>query len=168
MTKFAASASSPWMCIGDFNELVSNAEAGGGAPRDETRMGLMRDFIFCSQLIDLGHHGSAFTWFIKRKDGSVLQERLNRALVNSAWCDVWPNTEVVHHPNVGSDHCPIVITCVEKECGTLRLFRFEEGWKRDPECASIVSDCWGQQVHGPAQWQWKSKLHFCMKGLGLE
>lgn len=52
----------PWLCVGDFNELISNDEACGGALRDVRRMKLFREFIFYAKLIDIGHKGPSFTW----------------------------------------------------------------------------------------------------------
>lgn len=165
MNSIACHVSEPWLCIGDFNELLSNEEACGGNARSNARMKMFRDFIFKAQLIDLGVQGSAFTWFRKKKDGSVLQERLDRALVNDSWCELWPQTELFNYPNVGSDHAPVFVCCSPLAPKAPKLFRFEECWKRDPECLAVVSENWKKDVKGSYQYKWRRKLNFCRNGL---
>lgn len=53
----ASSIVGAWLCVGDFNELISNEEAIGGVMRDERRIMLFRNFIFSARLIDIGSNG---------------------------------------------------------------------------------------------------------------
>ena len=52
----------PWICMGDFNEMLHQSEKSGG---NERKWGLMEDFhsalTFCN-LMDLGFRGPKFTW----------------------------------------------------------------------------------------------------------
>ncbi|KAJ4843640.1 hypothetical protein Tsubulata_020155 [Turnera subulata] len=51
-----------WLIIGDFNTYVDQSEKLGGAPACETRYARFSSWIYDCQLLDLGFHGSPFTW----------------------------------------------------------------------------------------------------------
>ncbi|XP_075666319.1 uncharacterized protein LOC142636117 [Castanea sativa] len=79
----------PWMCAGDFNEILLLHEKLGGAPRSETAMREFREVVDDCGFMDLGYMGRKFTWRGKWGDGMVL-ERLDRALATYSWFEhVW-------------------------------------------------------------------------------
>ena len=47
----------PWLCYGDFNELLSNAEKAGGRYRSESSFGDFQNFVDVCSLWDLGAKG---------------------------------------------------------------------------------------------------------------
>lgn len=49
-------------------------------------------------LQDLGFHGTKFTWTNKRDSGSVVQERIDRAVANAKWLDRFPENVVLYLP----------------------------------------------------------------------
>jgi hypothetical protein len=52
----------PWLCAGDFNEIMFQFEKEGGCPRMQILMDRFREtFDFCD-LQDLGFEGDMFTW----------------------------------------------------------------------------------------------------------
>lgn len=95
----------------------------------------------------------------------VLKERLDRALLNEEWCDVWPNSQIGHFPNIGPDHCSILVSCDLNDERFPKLFCFEEKLRRDPECIEVVSNCWGDAASCSTQKHWKKKLYLCKNGL---
>ena len=52
----------PWLCCGDFNEILFNHEKEGGPPRAERCMEKFRQALEDCELQDLGFVGDAFTW----------------------------------------------------------------------------------------------------------
>ena len=74
----------PWLCIRDYNEILSSEEKEGRLPRPEH---LMQNFwstlLYCG-LIDLGFTGNMFTWENGREGDAFVQERLDRACANIA------------------------------------------------------------------------------------
>lgn len=67
----------PWLCLGDFNELISQYEKLGGALRHGRQMELFRSKIFYCGYLELPYTGSRFTWH-RGSDEDVIFERLAR------------------------------------------------------------------------------------------
>lgn len=68
----------PWLCSGDFNEILFNCEKEGGVPRSERCMEKFRQALEDCQLHDLGYVGDAFTWRNHHRDAaSYTKERLD-------------------------------------------------------------------------------------------
>ena len=68
------------MCAGDFNEITKMEEKLGGWVRPNSQMQGFRDVIDEVGFKDLGYVGDRFTWAKHYPDGSVIWERLDRAL----------------------------------------------------------------------------------------
>lgn len=56
------SFSGPWVCIGDFNNLLNQLENFGGWPVTSSSIGGLKDLMGTYDLIDIGFIGSTFTW----------------------------------------------------------------------------------------------------------
>lgn len=48
----------PWLCAGDFNELLKSSEKMGGSTRSQAQMQLFREVVDECGFIDLGFMGS--------------------------------------------------------------------------------------------------------------
>ncbi|KAK2647288.1 hypothetical protein Ddye_014777 [Dipteronia dyeriana] len=68
----------PWLCSGDFNEILSADEKVGGLPRSRLMIENFRVTLEYYGFDDLGFQGSRFTWSNKRAGGDLIQERLDR------------------------------------------------------------------------------------------
>ena len=71
----------PWICGGDFNEIVHQEEKWDGVPRDHNQMQLFHDVIDKCQFMDLGYVGPKFTWAKHYVDGHSIRIRLDRWLL---------------------------------------------------------------------------------------
>lgn len=118
----------PWLCLGDFNEILWPQEKWGGNAPDNWRMNLLHSFISNGQLRDLHFQGPAFTWFALKHGRVNIKERLDRAFGNSAWCSTQSRTQVFHLPKIGSDHRPIIVDTSPTETRGRKLFRYEQLW----------------------------------------
>jgi hypothetical protein len=58
----------PWICAGDFNEVLHSDEHFGLRDRDENQMELFRDCLDDCGLMDMGFIGPKYTW-TNRQDG---------------------------------------------------------------------------------------------------
>ncbi|XP_071681350.1 uncharacterized protein [Lolium perenne] len=68
----------PWLCAGDFNEILLPEEQMGGNPRADVQMQSFRDCLADCELTDLGYKGYPFTWNNKRDGEANIQVRLDR------------------------------------------------------------------------------------------
>lgn len=73
----------PWVCMGDYNELMHASEKEGGNTRPEGQMKLFQDTINRCNLRDMGYNGLAFTWRRRLGNRWWVQEQLDRALVST-------------------------------------------------------------------------------------
>ena len=68
----------PWVCIGDFNEILYADEKQGWLDRPERQMlGFCDALDFC-RLKDLGYNGYSFTWCNRRLGNQNVWIRLDR------------------------------------------------------------------------------------------
>jgi hypothetical protein len=96
---------------------------------------------------DLGFSDQPYTWDNRREGMANIKVRLDRALVNMAWLDLFHDTVVLHLQMAQSDHCGLLIhTCAEE--ATLRRgsrrrpFKYENMWRRHESYFSTVSTAW--------------------------
>ncbi|CAN6571052.1 unnamed protein product [Malus baccata var. baccata] len=138
----------PWLCGGgDFNEFMWDHEKSGGAPMLFNRPRYLEDFINHSNLMDLGFNGPPYTWRGMR-NGDLVEERLDRGLINKKWQDIWPHSTTMHGTVMGFDHYPVIIKTELNGMKGRKLFRklvddhflnvFKSGGPRD----------WGNLLEG--------------------
>lgn len=102
----------------------------------------LKSFTDGNALMYLGFKGQNFTWVREVEGVIVLQERLDRGLINEEWLFSWPDTCISHLARTGSDHCPLLLTTDPLMTKGRKLFRFEAYWAEDPECKEVVSNQW--------------------------
>lgn len=88
----------PWVCLGDFNEILHRWEKIGARPADFYRMTSFQDFLNDCSLLDLPSHGCAFTWSNHREGDALVKERLDRAVCNADWRVLFPHAQVLALP----------------------------------------------------------------------
>jgi hypothetical protein len=126
----------PWCCAGDFNEILELAENDGLGPRCESQMAGFGKVLEECGLSDLGFVGPRFTWSNHQTGYSFLQERLDRALGDREWCQLFPNVIVSVLEAICFDHNPILVAFKEykeSNCFNKGGFKFEAAWTRDVE-----------------------------------
>ena len=62
MERLSHRSNLPWVCMGDFNEIMHAKEKEGGGVRPVRQMRAFCEAINKCQLRDLGYVGSDFTW----------------------------------------------------------------------------------------------------------
>ena len=87
---------SPWLCCGDFNEIIKQDEKVGGAFRSHNQMQLFRDVIDDCGFMDLGFVGPKFTWSRHYENRSSIWERLDQGLVTNTWFLKFLGSKVHH------------------------------------------------------------------------
>ncbi|XP_075663133.1 uncharacterized protein LOC142632650 [Castanea sativa] len=139
----------PWLCIGDYNEILSSDEKQGRVEKAFPPMLAFRNALAHCGLFDLGYQGSKFTWNNGRLGGEFVQERIDRACANGDWCILFPQSQVVHLPASYSDHISIMVAIHANNIGNRKKNaprRFEEKWASHQECRNIIEGAWRQTV----------------------
>ncbi|XP_075669738.1 uncharacterized protein LOC142639446 [Castanea sativa] len=133
----------PWLCVGDFNEIIRSSEKLGGSNRSQAQMQLFRDVVDECGFIDLGFSGNRFTWQKHFSIGHSIWERLDRAFAINDWLLRLAGTKIHHHFANSSDHCPLWINTVGLDFHSApKLFKFNEMWLSDWGCSEIVEAVW--------------------------
>ncbi|KAF7823171.1 putative ribonuclease H protein At1g65750 family [Senna tora] len=135
----------PWCLVGDFNAFLFDFEKYGGSNSGSRPDRHFRDMVDVNSLVDLGYSGPGFTW----KRGGVAA-RLDRALANTGWRNLFPEASVLHLPPLKSDHSPILIrTHGMSDSGTRkdRPFRFLASWLLHEDFPNVVKDSWQTDWH---------------------
>ncbi|KAL4362736.1 hypothetical protein GQ457_04G010410 [Hibiscus cannabinus] len=127
----------PWVLGGDFNSIISSTERVGGSLRRSGVCRRFRDFILQLNLTDLGCEGPRFTW----KRGN-LQQRLDRCIVNDAWCNTWSLSSVFNLARLGSDHRPVLLRCLPSTQRISRSFRYLAAWQTETSFNNLLKDVW--------------------------
>ena len=131
-----------WLCIGDFNSVLDQAEKSGGRLVDSTSNCPFKKFIDHFGMIVIGFSGNPFTWNNKRKGVENIKERLDMGLAAPAWVHLHPEFSLLHLSAVNSDHNPITLNTNISSCFLPRPFRFEEFWSKDPSCGQVIEIAW--------------------------
>ncbi|KAK9671644.1 hypothetical protein RND81_12G044500 [Saponaria officinalis] len=128
----SAEDDTPWVCVDDFNEVLFSTEMKGGS-RAQWQMNNFRDAVDDCGLRDVEFEG--------------LQSRLDRAMGNEAWMDLFPRAKLFHLTREGSDHAPIKLACktlynLHLSQPKLKLFRFEQIWVGEDGCEETIHRAW--------------------------
>jgi hypothetical protein len=137
-----------WMCIGDFNMILSQSEKYDGRPFACSSKVAFHSFLDSFSMIDLGFSGNPYTWSNKRRDHHLIKERLDRGIANSHWVHLFPHFSVQHLPAQSFDHNPIILETAPSDLALPRPFKFEEFWTYDPSCGSTISSAWNNYFRG--------------------
>jgi endonuclease/exonuclease/phosphatase family metal-dependent hydrolase len=97
----------PWLCCGDFNEILDASETKGGARRPGTQMKEFQNALEHCRLCDTGFNGSRYTWSNKRHDDYFTKERLDRVVANMEFASLFPRLCVEVIAAGTSDHGPL-------------------------------------------------------------
>ncbi|KAL2903531.1 Formate--tetrahydrofolate ligase 2, partial [Bienertia sinuspersici] len=101
----------------------------------------------------LGFNGYEFTWWNRREGGELIEERLDRFLINNEWFDAFSFAEVIHVDDNLSDHLPIKLKLNNKSKERWkrrrnRKFEFENMWALEESCRGMVEGVWSTTHQG--------------------
>ncbi|XVF67744.1 hypothetical protein PTKIN_Ptkin10aG0146700 [Pterospermum kingtungense] len=100
-------------------------------------------------LIDLPLVGYPYTWVRFKGKPNCVEERLDRALVNTDWLNIYPQVLLRNLCAPISDHSPLLLcTDVQEEYSGRRMFRFENKWKSEPTLKAVVQEAWIESSGG--------------------
>lgn len=129
-----------WLCIGDYNEILTFEEKQGRIPRPSQLMEILRSVYIQCGLVDLGYRGNKFTWRNGRHGEAFAQERLDRARATIEWRTLFPNNKVFHLQAYHSNYDPIMLTTNAEAQVARRKKKYLRGLKRNGQCIWNVSE----------------------------
>ncbi|KAM7473184.1 hypothetical protein LguiB_020427 [Lonicera macranthoides] len=138
-------SNNPWICCGDFNELCSQAEKYGGAPRLVGQMQVFRQAINDCGFSEIQAVNGFFTWAGYRKSVGLVKEKLDRVLAPQQWLQLFPEAKVELLDHHVSDHCPLRVSFKSSFCSVgqqKKRLMFEAFWAKEQEAESIVMNQW--------------------------
>jgi hypothetical protein len=167
----------PWLCMGDFNEVLFAHEKEGGSSRAPGCMEAFRRALEDAKLSDLGFVGDPFTW---RNNWHLAQgyvrERLDRAVANVEWRCLFPLYKIINGDPRHSDHRPVIAILSDQamargEVSATPSFRFEAAWLQEEGCTEVVEEAWnrvfeeglgsvseGVKGVGASLWRWDKEV----------
>nr|XP_023917061.1 uncharacterized protein LOC112028598 [Quercus suber] len=158
----------PWVCMGDFNEILFAKEKVGGGVRPEGQMRCFRETINSCRLRDLGYVGSNYTWSRRLGKRGWVRERLDRALVSTDWAGVFPLVKLYHLSNSILDHSILLLketSFPRQQKWQSKLFRFESMWLENERCKNVVLEAWERGCTSHSQWPLEACLEECQTSL---
>lgn len=143
----------PWICAGDFNEILWSTEKRGGQLRTSMNMNMFRDALRLCNLCDLGYTGNPFSWSNGRKGLDNILERIDRAVATPDWRNLFPCHEVRNLPRYKSDHSPLLVTFTDSapnlsNRNNPRCFRMEHMWLQHPNFKENLDNAWERTTMG--------------------
>ncbi|KAK1661452.1 hypothetical protein QYE76_049611 [Lolium multiflorum] len=144
----------PWLCYGDFNEVLTHDEHYGLSERSDAHMLLFRECLEDCGLVDLGYTCPKYTWTNKQDADSNVRVRLDRAVANGAFTAMFDDCRVENVITSTSDHVALVISMGSFANPATRPpvqfgFRFEAAWLRSPEYKEVLEIAWSESYRGP-------------------
>lgn len=146
LSNLSSSRSGAWYLTGDFNEIINNAEKSGGRDRVESTFVNFRSFLSQCDLFDLQHTCNFLSWRGTRgsqETGTyIVHCRLDRALANSEWSDLFPTAKCHYLLYEGSDHRPLLSIFDPTKLKSHRLFRYDRRLRCNPDVKALVDRVW--------------------------
>jgi exonuclease III len=134
----------PWLCAGDFNEILYAWEKEGGVPRHQRCMDKFREALEVCELDVLGFVGDAFTWRNNSHDANTyIRERLDSAVATQTWRERFPGYKVINGDPYHSNHRPIIVEThgverARRSPARGLMPKFEARWLEEDDYKNIV------------------------------
>ena len=152
------------VCIGDFNQILSQEDKFGFSHRKIEGAKAFRQTPFDLGLCDLQAKGLHFTWMNGHRDESFVMERLDRAFATVDWIISNPHYALRNLPILRSNHGPIILDFKVQQPFRKRPFRFEKMWLTHEGCKTLVQNAWSIYSQGSRAFQ----LHQNLKNVRKE
>ncbi|KAJ0888367.1 putative Endonuclease/exonuclease/phosphatase superfamily [Helianthus annuus] len=122
-----------WVILGDFNAVRFQEERRNTIFNRKCASNF-NDFIFDNGLREYDMKGRKFMYL---KDNDNKLSKIDRVLVDQELLLKWPGACLRALPRMFSDHCPLVLTCLDKNFGP-KPFRFFNSWLERKDFDEVV------------------------------
>jgi hypothetical protein len=139
-----ALSSLQWLVLGDFNEELWQYAHFSSSLRSESQMVAFSDCVQVCELTDLGFSGHPFTFDNKMARNRNVRVRLDRAMADNSWRDIFSDSSVVHLVSPCSDHFPVLVSLEKENRPAIqgRCMRYEFFWERDSTLKEFIGNSW--------------------------
>ncbi|XP_059309968.1 uncharacterized protein LOC132061119 [Lycium ferocissimum] len=145
------SGKNPWLVMGDFNAVLRGKDRLGSQVMDAK----IRDFdniMDQTNLTELRSIGRFYTW-----TNNHVHNKIDRALVNPTWMNLWPQYEAIAMYPYFSDHSLLCITIEDAQTQGPKPFKFLNHLAKHPTFLQHVNNNWKSNVQGtPMERIWKN------------
>ncbi|GAV77269.1 LOW QUALITY PROTEIN: Exo_endo_phos domain-containing protein/DUF4283 domain-containing protein, partial [Cephalotus follicularis] len=141
-------SSVPWLILGDFNVCRFPQDQLNGPPRFSKAMSEFNECLKVIEVDDIHSVGHFFTWSNKRAGNFAVNKKLDRALANWHWHNLFSYSMAhFHNPGV-SDHSPVTVFLMDRRTSGNRPFKFLNLWAKDARFTGLVYRIWNQRAVG--------------------
>ncbi|XP_042987458.1 uncharacterized protein LOC122315551 [Carya illinoinensis] len=134
-----------WCVMGDFNEVLTHDEKSRGKQSQEKQMVRFREALEDGGLFDLGWRDDNYTWSNNHGDDTLTKERLDRAVANLRWKEMFKEAWVEVLVARCSDHRSLLLSMNQEPAKVWRgkrLFRYEAKWSLMDDCEEVIKRAW--------------------------
>ncbi|XP_074291833.1 uncharacterized protein LOC141618640 [Silene latifolia] len=147
----------PWLWMGDFNDVLSPIERLGGN-KTEAEMEFFKECVSLCGMEDIQATGALYTWSNKQAPVDRVYSRLDRAMGNQEWMELYGDYVAHFHPEGMFDHCPCTVVDRNIEIGGRRSFKYFNMWGKAETFISEVATVWGRSYSGTKTFRLIKKL----------
>lgn len=120
----------PWLCIGDFNEILCQFEKFGTVWKSPYQIKKFQQALDDCELSSLDYTGPRFTRCNNRRDYTFTKESMDGMVANKEWVNNHSHMDILVLSTCSSDHCPLLMRLGEQDKVDRKVkpFRFETSW----------------------------------------
>jgi len=123
----------PWCMLCDFNSILYKEDRIGGDDVLASEIRDMKEFMDSCDLQELRSIGAYYSWTNK-----TVMTRIDRALINEFWYDLFNFTQVRYDANSLLDHTPLLIQFLQSP-KPRTSFHYSDMWSKHRDFSSIIS-----------------------------
>ena len=139
----STSSSLPWVCIGDFSDLLAANEKRGNMAQPKWKLVGFQSAIADCNLVDLSMDGYQYTWERARGTDKWVEERLDKAFASEEWFRRFNRAKVFSLKSSCSNHLPILLDFNPiQPVPRHRRFLFENTWLHEVDCGEVIQHSW--------------------------
>lgn len=157
---------SPWLIMGDFNEIMSNREKRGGRIRSEASFQDMRRMVRCRNFSDLKSIGDWFSWAGERRTHHVTC-CLDHTMANPEWHELFPASETEFLEFGESDHRPLVTYISDQKEERRGRFHYDSRVTQKEGFKETVLRAWNHQRLFEDEHNLATKIIHCRKAISV-
>jgi len=144
MKRIKSQSDKPWIMVGDFNETMWQFEHFSSTKRGERQMEAFREALEFCGMHDLGFVGLPWTFDNKQFGRRNVRVRLDRAVADDNWSNLFDQASVEHLVSPCSDHCPILLRLAPADAQGVKpkILRYEIMWEREQSLGDVIMEAW--------------------------